>query len=89
MQTRWRLVEEAGSSISTPFLVILVFWLGVVFASFGLNAPRSLLSYTTIALGAVSVASAIFLILDLDTPFDGIFSVSSEPMRHALTYLGG
>jgi Protein of unknown function (DUF4239) len=89
MQTRWRLVEEAGTSISTPFLVILVFWLGVVFASFGLNAPRSLLSYTTIALGAVSVASAIFLILDLDTPFDGIFSVSSEPMRHALTYLGG
>jgi hypothetical protein len=89
MQTRWRLVEESGSSISTPFLMVLVFWLGVVFASFGLNTPRNLLSYTIIALGAVSIASAIFLILDMDTPFEGLFSVSSHPMRHALTYLGG
>jgi hypothetical protein len=58
-----------------------------VFGSFGLNAPRNVLSYTTIALGAVSIASAIFVILDLDKPFGGIFSVSSQPMRDALTQL--
>ena len=43
-----------------------------------------LLSYTTIALGALSIASAIFVILELDTPFDGLFTVSSQPMRDAL-----
>src|SRR5215469_10796143 len=79
MQTRWRLIEEAGSSMSTPFLVVLIFWLAVVFAAFGLNAPHNLLSYITIALAALSVASAIFVILDLDQPFGGIFTVSSEP----------
>src|SRR5215470_15171566 len=42
-QTRGRLIEEAGSSISTPFLVVLVFWLAVVFGAFGLRAtaPRA------------------------------------------------
>jgi hypothetical protein len=87
MQTRWRLIEEAGSSISTPFFVVLIFWLAVVFAAFGLNAPHNLLSYVTIALAAVSIASAIFVIIDLDQPFQGIFTVSSQPLRHALAHL--
>jgi hypothetical protein len=87
MQTRWRIIEETGSSISTPFYVVLVFWLTVVFASFGLNAPRNVLSYTVIAMGGLAIASAIFVILDMDTPFGGLFSVSSQPMRDALAQL--
>ena len=87
MQTRWRLIEEARSSISTPFFVVLIFWLAVVFGAFGLNAPHNLLSYVMIALAALSISSAIFVILDLDTPFGGIFTVSSEPLRHALAHL--
>ena len=66
----------------------LVFWLAVVFTSFGLSAPRNLLSYATVALGALAIASAIYVIMDLDQPFDGIFSVSSKPLRDALTELG-
>jgi hypothetical protein len=87
MQTHWRLVEQTGSSISVPFYVVLVFWLAIVFGGFGLTAPRNALSYTTIALGGLSIASAIFVILELDTPFSGFFTVSSQPMRHALTHL--
>jgi hypothetical protein len=87
MQTRWRLIENGGSSISTPFYLVLVFWLVLVFASFGLIAPRHLLSYTAIVLGALSIASAILVILELDTPFTGFLVVSSEPMRSALAHL--
>lgn len=86
-QRRWKLLEEAHGSISRPFYLVLMFWLVIVFASFGLSAPRSALSYITIALGALSIASVIFVILDLDTPFSGIFMVSSEPMRDALAHL--
>lgn len=68
MQTRWRIIEETGSSISAPFYVVLVFWLTVVFASFGLNTPRNVLSYTVIAMGGLAIASAIFVILDMDYP---------------------
>src|SRR6516165_1009086 len=88
MQLRWRLVEDSGGSISTPFYVILAFWLVVVFASFGLSAPRNLLSYATVTLGALAIASAIYVIVDLDRPFDGIFRVSSQPLRDALGELG-
>ena len=87
MRMRWKVIEEAHNSISTPFYIVLAFWLVIVFASFGLSAPRNLLSYITITLGALSIASVIFVILDLDTPFSGLFMVSSQPMRDALAQL--
>ena len=70
-----------------PFYLVLAFWLVIVFASFGLSAPRNALSYASIVLAALSIASVIFVILDLDTPFRGIFMVSSQPMREALAQL--
>src|SRR5581483_5730149 len=88
-QQRWNLVAEAHGSISDPFYGVLVFWLVIVFASFGLSAPRSVLSFVTIGLGALSIASVLFVILDLDTPFSGLFVVPSAPMRAALAHLGG
>jgi len=88
MRLRWRVIEEAHNSISLPFYVVLAFWLVIVFASFGLSAPQNLLSYITIMLGALSIASVIFVILDLDAPFSGLFMVSSQPMRDALAQLG-
>ena len=87
MRIRWRVIEEAHNSISMPFYIVLAFWLVIVFASFGLSAPRNVLSYITIMLGALSIASVIFVILDLDTPFNGLFMVSSQPMRDALAQL--
>jgi len=35
-QTRWLLFEQAGTSISLPFLLVVVFWLSMLFVSFGL-----------------------------------------------------
>jgi uncharacterized protein DUF4239 len=87
MQMRLRLIEDSPSSIPTPFYIVLTFWLVIVFASFGLNAPRNVLSYSTIALGALSIASVVFVILDLDAPFEGVFTVSSQPWRDALTHM--
>jgi hypothetical protein len=37
---------------------------------------------------AVSVAGALFLILELDRPFDGLLQISSTPLRNALAHLG-
>jgi hypothetical protein len=58
-------------------------WLVIVFAVFGLIAPRNVLVYVTILLCALSFSSAIFFILELDTPIDGFIYVSSEPLRDA------
>ena len=87
-RTRLLLFEHLGSSIPVPFLVVLVFWLCIIFASFGLFAPRNATVITVLCVCALSVAGAIFLILELDRSFEGLLQVSSAPLRAALAQLG-
>lgn len=87
-QTRWLLFAQSGTSISAPFLVVVVFWLSTLFVSFGLFAPRNATAIITLAISAMSVAGAIFLILELDHPFSGLIRISSAPLRNALAVLG-
>ena len=89
VRQRWKLIEEAHSSISTPFFVVLVFWLVTVFLCFGLVAPRNLLAGTIIVITAVAVCSALYTVLDMDTPFTGQLVVPSTPLRDALAHLTG
>ena len=85
---RTLLLEQAGSSIPTPFLVVVVFWLAVIFISFGLFAPYNATVIATLFVCALSVSGAIFLILELDSPFAGIMQISDTPLRNALALLG-
>jgi len=71
-----------------PFLVVLVFWLCIIFASFGLFAPHNGTVIAVLCVCALSVAGAIFLILELDRSFEGLLQVSSTPLRAALAQLG-
>jgi hypothetical protein len=87
-QTRLLLFSQRGSSIPTPFLVILVFWLALIFASFSLFAPENATVIVTLFVCALSVAGAILLILELDRPFGGFIQISSAPLRDALAQLG-
>jgi len=68
--------------------VILTFWLVVLFASFGLYAPRNATVFAALLISALSVSGAIFLILELDQPFEGLIQISSAPLRDAFTHLG-
>ena len=85
---RMLLFEQLGSSIPVPFLVVLVFWLCIIFASFGLFAPRNATVIAVLFVCALSVSGAIFLILELDRSFEGLLQVSSAPLRAALAQLG-
>jgi hypothetical protein len=67
--------------------VVLLFWLTITFASFGLFAPRNALVFAVLFVCAMSVGSAVFLILELDGPFDGLLRVSADPMRYAYAHL--
>jgi len=87
-QTRWLLFAQSGTSISTPFLVIVVFWLTMLYLSFGLFAPRNATAFITLLISALSVAAAMFLILDLDHPFSGFMQIPDTPLRNALAALG-
>lgn len=85
---RWLLFVQSGSSISTPFLIVLVFWLTIIFMSFGLFAPHNVTVGATLLVCALSVSGAIFLILQLDRPFEGLIHISSAPVQSALAHLG-
>src|SRR5262249_34349281 len=87
-QTRWLLFAQKGSSIPSPFLVVLICWLALLFASFSLFAPRNAMVFVTLLICALTVSSAVFLILELDQPFKGMIQVPSLPLRQALEQLG-
>ena len=86
-QARWLLMQEVGSAIPMPFLVVVVSWLALIFASLGLFAPRNATVWVVIVLCAISVSTAVFLILELDRPFQGLITLSKEPLRNALAHL--
>jgi len=85
IQARWALEQRMGHSIPVPFLVLLIFWLAIVFASFGLFAPTNATTITALLLCCLAVAGGIVLIEELDNPSSGLIRLPSEPMRKALT----
>jgi hypothetical protein len=87
LRARRTVIDDAGGSLSTPFYRMLVFWLMVVFATFGLVAPRNALALIGILLCAVSLSSAVFVITDLSRPYGGLMSISSTDMRAALAHM--
>jgi hypothetical protein len=88
LRTRWLVLGLVGSSVPRPFLIILMAWLTLLFASFGLFAPRNPIVISALSFCALSVASAILLILELDTPFTGLLEISDGPIRYALSQMG-
>ena len=88
LKDRWLVAAAGGTSVPLPFLVILLFWLTVTFASFGLLAPRNSTVLVVLLTCALSVSSAIFLVLEMDGPFDGVLKVSPGPLRYAHERLG-
>ena len=84
IQERWSLEQYIGNSIPVAFLVLLIFWLCIVFASFGLFAPANLTALVGLFLCSVAVSGGIYLIEELDNPHSGLIQVSPDPMRKAL-----
>src|SRR5947199_8587562 len=87
-QMRWLLFEQTESSISVAMLIVLIAWLATIFTSVSLFAPPNATVVVALMLSALSVAGAIFLIMELDMPFDGVIQISPAPMRNALNHLG-
>ena len=84
IQARWSLEIRSGHSIPVPFLVLLIFWLAIVFASFGLFAPANSTAIVALLLCSLAVSGGIVLIEELDNPLTGLIRLPSDSMRKAL-----
>jgi hypothetical protein len=87
-EAHWLMFERSEAGFPWPFLTILVLWLVTLFVSFGLLAPRNATVLCIIFFCSLSVASAVFLIVDMEHPFFGFVQVSSAPLHDALDQLG-
>lgn len=87
-QSRRLIIEQTQQTLPMAFLVVLMFWLTILFAGFGLLTPVNTTVIAVLFVCALSVAGAIFLILEMDTPFTGVVKVSSATMQKALEHLG-
>jgi hypothetical protein len=82
------LLEQTQGSIPMPFLIVLVFWLTVIFTGFGLFSRPNPTVVGVLLLSSISIAGAIFLVLELDRPFEGLIQISNAPLRNAVAHLG-
>jgi hypothetical protein len=83
-QSRWAVIEDANGAARGSFSGIVSVWLALVFLSIGLQVPHRALGAIVLAIGVVAVASVMFVIIDLETPYSGIFGITSHAMREAL-----
>jgi hypothetical protein len=85
----WRLlVAQAESTLSRPVLVILLTWLIFLFFGFGLFAHSNTTVFVALIVGALSVAAAVFLIIEMNQPYSGWMQISAAPLRATLREMG-
>jgi len=86
--TRLLMHEQASEALPWPFMVVLVFWMVALFTGFGILARRNAMGVTTLFFGALIVAGAMFLIVEMRHSYTGLIRVSSAPMHRALAQVG-
>jgi hypothetical protein len=86
-EMRWSLVEQAEGTVPTALIVVVVLWLVLIFASYGFRAPKNAFVATSFGISSLLIAGTMYLILDMDVPFDGLIQVSPAPLERVVAEL--
>ena len=81
-------LQIASGPVSWLMIAILVFWTAALFFAIGLYAPSNALVTAALTFGALSIAFAIFLILELGMPYTGLFRVSPAALEQTIAFIG-
>jgi len=87
LRDRWLMIGDQGRNVSPIMLGVLVSWVTLIFVGFGINAPRNAMVAASFLICAVVIGGAIFLILEMDRPVQGVLQISSWPIRNALAQM--
>jgi hypothetical protein len=60
----------------------------MLFTNFGMFAPRNPTVIAALGIAALSVSCALFIIIEMNDPLEGIIRVSSVPLHSAMGFLG-
>lgn len=87
-QTQWSIfLRTQQTSTPVPLLMVVVSWLAAIFVSIGLFAPRNPTVLATFTLGALTVSTAVLIIVEMYSPFRGILHISPAPILDALSQI--
>jgi hypothetical protein len=78
------LSSQLPDSISTPFIDVLILWLMFIFTVFAMSSPSNATLITVLFLCILAASGAIYLILELGSPFDGLMQIPNDGLRSAL-----
>lgn len=82
-ETRWLALGGTEHLVPPPFRVIPLFWITVTLTSYRMFAPLNAMVITVLCLCAVSVGRALFLVLEMDGPVQGLLGISPDPWQFA------
>jgi hypothetical protein len=88
-QTRFLMSLQLASPVSWPLLVIVVSWAMLLFCGFGVLSRLNATSVVALAFGSFAVGSAVFLILELNEPFTGLFRIPGASVEQTIRAVGG
>jgi hypothetical protein len=86
-KTRLLMSLQLASSIFWPLIGIVVSWAMLLFFGFGVMSRLNTTSVGALAFGSFAVATAIFLILELNQPFSGLFRIPAASIEQAMEVL--
>jgi Protein of unknown function (DUF4239) len=78
---------KSGRRLPPPILVVLLVCSAAIFASFSLFVRPNPTVLVALGVAALAVASAVFLIVELNSPFGGILQLASDPAHAVLRAL--
>ena len=87
-QSRWLLVEQGRTELPTTFLAVLLCWLTILYTAYGLLTPSNSTVVLVLLVCALSMSGAIFLIVEMNQPFEGFIQVSRGPLDRAMQIMG-
>ncbi len=87
-QARLQMSFALSAPVSYPLLLTVVGWVFFLFCGFGLMSRGGAMPVIVLAVGAIAIASAVLMILDLSDPYLGAFRVSSAPLEQVLAVMG-
>jgi hypothetical protein len=87
VQTNLLMSRQLANPVPPLLLIVVIAWSSLLFLGFGLLANFNPVTVVAEGLGAMSVASAVFLILEFSHPYSGVFSISSSGIEQVLSSL--
>jgi hypothetical protein len=87
VQTHYLMSRQLNSPIPQALLISVVSWATLLFTCVGALSSANALAIIYQALGAASVASAIYLILEFSQPYLGLFRISPDGVDQVIVAL--